>query len=310
MSFFKKIKNRFFKPEEPSQIIQIIPRVYVTEYPTETKIPFLKKFFKNLPAPFKIWNISEQEYDSSFFDFNVMHHVRPGHPNPGVLDILVICSEISNWLDSNPTHQAFIHCQKSFARSALVLCFFLTFIRVAKSADEAMELVLKKLKSDLLRNHRIYQRHCESLLTLKNLNQHPLRLKKVILSEAPQVRLLKEHAEDPFLVSNLVFKPYLQVFVDNKVVFNSIEKYFHFFSSVFMLNLRELKHNQLEFDLSKSNIVLEKDFLLRIRHFLSSKVRYPVLRLMLSPTMVEGGGFHILAKPDLGKSSSFITLRL
>jgi hypothetical protein len=67
-----------------------------------------------------------------------------------------------------------------------------------------------------------------------------------------------------------------------------------------ILILRELKHNQLEFDLSKSNIILEKDFLLRIRHFLSSKVRYPVLRLMVSPTMVDGGGFYILAKTDLG----------
>jgi hypothetical protein len=97
-------------------------------------------------------------------------------------------------------------------------------MRVCKTADEAVEMVLRKLKTELLRNHWLYQKHCQRILALKELNQHPLRLKKVILSEAPQVRLLKQHAEDPFLVSNLVFKPYLQVFVDNKVVFNSIEK--------------------------------------------------------------------------------------
>ena len=58
----------------------------------------------------------------------------------------------------------------------------------------------------------------------------------------------------------------------------------------------------MEFDLSKKDVVFEKDFLLRIRHFLSSKVRYSVLRLMISPLMVDGAGMFILTKKDLGKS--------
>jgi hypothetical protein len=153
-----------------------------------------------------------------------MHHTHPGHPSPPVLDLLVICSEMSSWLDSNPSNQAFIHCQKSFSRCALVLTFLLTFMRVSKSSEEASNLILKKLKTIFLKNHILYEKHCQQILALKNLNQHPLRLKKVFLSEAPQIRLLKEHAEDPFLVSNLVFKPYLQIFVNNKVVYNSIEK--------------------------------------------------------------------------------------
>jgi hypothetical protein len=119
-------------------------------------------------------------------------------------------------------------------------------------------------------------------------NNHPVKLKSVSLSEAPQVLLTKEHAEDPFLVSNTVFKPYLQIFVESKCVFNSIEK--------------ELKHNQLEFDLAKQNIIFENDFLIRIRHFLSSKVRYSVVRLMMSTLMVESSGMFILTKKDLGSS--------
>lgn len=224
MSFLANIKNRFFAAEEPSQIIQIFPRIFVTEFPSKEKTIFLKQFYAKLGTSFKIWNVSEHEYDSKPFSFNVMHHVHPGHPNPPVLDLLVICSEMSSWLDSNPSNQAFIHCQRSFARSALVLTFLLTFMRACKSSLDSSELVLKKLKTTFLRNHELYRKHCQDILCLKTLNQHPLRLKKVILSEAPQVRLLKQHAEDPFLVSNLVFKPYLQIFVNNKVVFNSIEK--------------------------------------------------------------------------------------
>ena len=224
MSFLKNIKNRFFKPQEPSQIIEIIPRIYVIEYPSPKKTKFLKNFFSKLGTSFKIWNVSEHTYDSKPYSFSVMHHSRPGHPNPGVIDLLVICTEITNWLDSDSSNQVFIHCQSNFSRSALVLTFLLTFMRVSQNSEKAAELVLRKLKTDFLKNHLIYQKHCESILGLKTLNQHPLRLKKVVMSEAPQVRLLKQHAEDPFLVSNLVFKPYLQLFVENKAVFNSIEK--------------------------------------------------------------------------------------
>lgn len=74
------------------------------------------------------------------------------------------------------------------------------------------------------------------------------------------------------------------------------------------LNHRKLRHNQLEFDLSKKDVVFEKDFLLRIRHFLSSKVRYSVLRLMISPLMVDGAGMFILTKDDLGNFLFFNNL--
>ena len=38
--------------------------------------------------------------------------------------------------------------------------------------------------------------------------------------------------------------------------------------------------------MESSGIKLESDFLIRIRHFVSDELRYPVLRVLLSPTMI------------------------
>ena len=42
----------------------------------------------------------------------------------------------------------------------------------------------------------------------------------------------------------------------------------------------------LVFDLEDSAIKLESDFLIRVRHFVSDELRYPVLRVLLSPVML------------------------
>jgi hypothetical protein len=50
-----------------------------------------------------------------------------------------------------------------------------------------------------------------------------------------------------------------------------------------------LKENLLTFNFGKNTLELEDDFLIRIRHFLSSEIRYPVLRVFLSPVLVFNG---------------------
>ena len=223
MNFLRNLKNRLLPKEEPIEIIQIIPRVYATEFPSKEKTKSLLKVLNKINDKFKIWNVSEYQYDSKPFDFNVMDHSRAGYPSPVFLDLLVICTEMSSWLDSGPDNCVFIHCQKSFARTALTLSFFLTFIRFSKSAEEASVFLREKLKSEFLKNHLLYIKHCNRLLNLKDAHQHPLRLRKVHLNQTPLIRLHKKHAEDPFLVSNTVFKPYLQIFVDKQIVYNSID---------------------------------------------------------------------------------------
>lgn len=42
----------------------------------------------------------------------------------------------------------------------------------------------------------------------------------------------------------------------------------------------------LVFDFEDSAIKLESDFLIRVRHFVSDELRYPVLRVLLSPVML------------------------
>lgn len=46
-----------------------------------------------------------------------------------------------------------------------------------------------------------------------------------------------------------------------------------------------MRENQLEFVL-QTPLVLEEDFLLRIRHFMSQDYRYSIGRIMISPLMI------------------------
>lgn len=45
------------------------------------------------------------------------------------------------------------------------------------------------------------------------------------MSEVPEVDLLPEHKKDPVYSSQKKIKPYLQVFYDKKIVYNTIDKY-------------------------------------------------------------------------------------
>jgi hypothetical protein len=51
----------------------------------------------------------------------------------------------------------------------------------------------------------------------------------------------------------------------------------------------------LKFTFDKGPLELEDDFLIRVRHFMSSEIRYPILRVFLSPALVFSGATKIPA---------------
>jgi len=55
------------------------------------------------------------------------------------------------------------------------------------------------------------------------LNNRKVKLKKIVLSEAPVVHLTSEHRRDPMLAAQTNLRPYIQVFLRRKVVFNSVD---------------------------------------------------------------------------------------
>jgi len=51
----------------------------------------------------------------------------------------------------------------------------------------------------------------------------------------------------------------------------------------------------LKFIFDKGQLELEDDFLIRVRHFMSSEIRYPILRVFLSPVLVFCGSTKVPA---------------
>lgn len=88
-----------------------------------------------------------------------------------------------------------------------------------------------------------------------------------------------EHLKDPVLS---LFeghpKLYLQIFKDKHIAYSSTE------------NIKEfpLKHpgEALHYDV---NALLEGDALFRVRHFVTSEIRYPVFRFMLNSCFLQEG---------------------
>lgn len=139
----------------------------------------------------------------------MLDYSKSSYPNPTMHDLLILCEEMSRWLDSNPTNLLFIHCQQSFTRTGVVLICLLQFLKFHKSYQEILTFVMDKLNLTFLNNQKLYLKYIESAFNLVPLNKHPLKIRKITLSKVPFIKLLKEHAEDPILSKASKFRPYL-----------------------------------------------------------------------------------------------------
>lgn len=222
MNYLYNLKNKLFSPE-PEKFIEIIPRIYILNFPSKARIASLQQNFSKVKGEYKIWNISEYTYNPKIFENNVIDYSKPGYPNPCLKDFFIMFKEMSNWLDSNAQNLLFIHCQKNFSRSSLILICFLYFLKHSQDFLEIENFVFEKLNSNLLNNQKLYLKYIESAFNNVSFNKHPILLKKLTISEIPFIRKLKEHGEDPVLSKTVNFKPYIQIFKNKEIIYNSFE---------------------------------------------------------------------------------------
>ena len=222
MDFLKSLKNKILPPKE--HFIEIIPRIFVFNFPSDERKQALRDNFDKLRSEYKIWNISEYAYDPLSFDRNVVDYSKPGYPNICLKDLIILCHEITHWLDADAQNLVFVHCQQNFARSAFTLICVLYFMRTNSDILAIEQQVVHTLHAELLNNHRLYLKYFQSFFYGVKLNKHPLVLKRIALSELPFIKLNKEHAENALYNSACNFKPYIQIFKDKSVLYNSYDK--------------------------------------------------------------------------------------
>lgn len=225
MKYFETLKAKIFKKPEQEKFLEVFPRVYAFNFPSEEKKHQIKSNLSKITVDYKIWNVSEYTYPAEFFDYNVSDYSRPGYPCPPIQDLLIMVKEMAHWLDSKATNLLLIHCQPNYSRTTLVLSCLFYFLRVEKEILAIEDRVQSVLSSTLLGNQRLYLKYFESCLNSVKLNRNPIILKRIILSETPFIKYQKEHVEDPLFNQNISFKPYVQIFLGKQIVYNSLQKY-------------------------------------------------------------------------------------
>lgn len=120
---------------------------------------------------------------------------------------------------------------------------------------------------------------------LTQIRSTKLLIKSVTINHIPKILMYEEHLKDPVLsLFDGHPKPYLQIFKDKHIAYSSTE------------NIKEFPLKSpgeaLEFPV---NVLLEGDSLFRVRHFVTSEIRYPVFRFMLNSCFLQEGE-NIVAK--------------
>jgi hypothetical protein len=90
-------------------------------YPEEELQPKFSKLLNiEYGSHYRIWNVSEHSYKTEPFNDQVFEYVHVGYPNPPLMDLFLICKEISSWLDAEEVNIAIVHCQNDSIRSCLI----------------------------------------------------------------------------------------------------------------------------------------------------------------------------------------------
>lgn len=296
----QKVLMQMYHPTTSSDILaNICEQVYHMPFPEESmRQKYGEILKKDYSVNYRIWNVSEFSYDYRCFNDQVCEFVSVGYPNPPLIDIFMVCKEIDAWVSSNPANVAIVHCQKSKSRSALILCCYLYYQGLCDHPAEALLDVCKKIRipeSQVLDAcNSVYANYFALLYSSLKLNGHKSLLQKIVVSELPAStwRVDQQQGDDLAKVQ-IPLRPYLQVFTQNKMIYSSITK-------ADPIPPECTEAGPISF---KIGIVLDGDFLIRIRNFVSISVRYPLTRAMVNTTFLMQSPIRLNSKDvDFGEN--------
>ncbi|ELP89460.1 phosphatase, putative [Entamoeba invadens IP1] len=95
---------------------------------------------KNHKDHFKIWNLTEEQYDGTPFNNQVVHAGFLDHQPPKFNFLIEIVSDIVKYLNEDPMNTAVIHCRAGRGRTGIVVCAVLLALGRAKTTEEALTL--------------------------------------------------------------------------------------------------------------------------------------------------------------------------
>jgi protein-tyrosine phosphatase len=138
---------------------------------------------------YMIWNLSEETYDYSYFDNQVLEFNFPGHPAPPLGLIFKICSSIESWLQADDKNLAAVHCLTGKGRTGTVIACYLAWVGQFPNAMEALEFVAEKRSTSVekltIPSQRRYIQYFNNVMDGVKPRSSPLQLRRVIINTIP-----------------------------------------------------------------------------------------------------------------------------
>ncbi|CAI5727818.1 unnamed protein product [Peronospora effusa] len=180
---------------------------------------------------YMIWNLSEETYDCTYFDNQVLEFNFPGHPAPPLGLVFKICSSIENWLQADDKNLAAIHCLTGKGRTGTVIACYLAWVGQFSNAMESLEYVAEQRQTSVekltIPSQRRYIQYFNNVMEGVKPRSSPLLLRRIIINTIPVFgeRRVLEQAKDTSTDDGSETVegccPYLQIFKGGKLVFTT-----------------------------------------------------------------------------------------
>jgi hypothetical protein len=315
--------NRDSTPQKNKNVNKELDLIYVTQniiamaHPVDPKSPssssgeggndinMVASFLhKRHPGKFMIWNISEEVYDYSKFEDQVLEYKFPGHPAPPLGLLFKICSSIESWLDADDDNVAVVHCLTGKGRTAAMIACVLTWIGEFTSPMESLQYIADRRKMTVenltIPSQRRYVQYFSNMLDGVRPRAEPLLLRRIIINSIPVFGTLGEdHPNSEGCC------PYLQLFKNGKLIATAAPCSLSDGTHSDQANKPSLRWiNAEEGSMSFTvDVPIQGDVLLRCRHVSATGVRVSMFRAGFHTGYVPSGVLR-LTKAQLDGSNT------
>lgn len=233
---------------------------------------------------FMIWNISEESYDYSYFDENVLEHRFPGHPAPPLGLLFQICTAVESWLDADSSNVAVIHCLTGKARTASMVASILTWIGEFNTYQESLHYIagrrgIPDAMELLVPSQKRYLEYFGNVLEGVRPSSEPILLRRVIMNSIPRMSRYKE---------SYGCCPYIQLFKFGRLFATAAASgnAVNDAKQQMLLHWVEESEGAISFNV---NMAIQGDILIRCRHAEPTGKRVSMFRAAFHTSFVSGG---------------------
>ena len=106
----------------PNLIAMAFPAVGISQQWRNNRNDIAQFLQKHHTNHYKVWNLTEEEYETEEFENNVIHCGFLNHQCPKFNRLIDIVKQIVTYLNEDSMNTAVIHCRAGRGRTGIVIC--------------------------------------------------------------------------------------------------------------------------------------------------------------------------------------------